>query len=164
MGAQLNRGKSKQDYQTPEAFIQAVLGRLGIADFAYDLAASPENFQSTAGYYNEEQNSLAQNWAESFKYDTWLWLNPPFSDIRPWVEKCWKESEAGAKIAVLVPASVGSNWWQEFVHHKAHVLMLNDRIQFVGAKWVYPKDCGLLLYTPFIRQGGYESWAWKPTS
>ena len=62
---------------------------------------------------------------------------------------------------MLVPASVGSNWWQEFVHHKAHVLMLNDRIQFVGAEWVYPKDLGLLLYTPFIRQGSYEGWSWK---
>lgn len=159
MGAKLNRGGSRQDYQTPIDFIDAVEARLH-TQFWRDLAATNDNhIPDIYEWFTPEQNSLVQEW--SVKDDGWNWLNPPFSDIRPWAQKCWEESSDGSRVAMLVPASIGSNWWQEFVHHKAHVLMLNDRIQFVGADWVYPKDLGLLLYTPFIRQGSYEGWSWK---
>lgn len=61
---------------------------------------------------------------------------------------------------MLVPASVGANWWFTGVHHEADVHFLNGRIKFVGAKDPYPKDCALLLYHP-AATGGYSCWNWK---
>ena len=154
MGAKLNRGGSRQDYQTPPEFIEAVCRRLAISTFTWDLAASDANKQAPF-FYTQEQNSLVQDWDAC---GGWLWCNPPYSNIAPWVEKAANSVESN--IAMLVPASVGSNWWLDYVHDKAHVLLLNGRITFVGAKDPYPKDCALLLYTPFI-EGGYEVWSWK---
>jgi hypothetical protein len=65
-----------------------------------------------------------------------------------------------AKIALLVPASVGSNWYRDFIHerHGVKVLFLNGRICFDG-KNGYPKDCMLVLFgtgQPFA----VDVWTW----
>lgn len=96
---------------------------------------------------------------QSWVFDGWNWLNPPFGDLRPWVQKAYQESRLGARTSMLVPAGVGSNWWRDWVHGKARVLLLNGRITFVGHKQPYPKDCALLLYEPNVIPG-YEVWAW----
>ena len=154
-------GNSKQDYQTPPEFIRAVLDRLHSESFVWDLAADADNTVVPRCFFSEREDALAQSWA-NVSTSRWMWLNPPFSIIAPWVEKAWMESQlGGAHIAMLVPASVGSNWWRDWVHDKAHVLLLNGRLTFVGHEDPYPKDCALLLYTPFIN-GGYESWTWNP--
>ncbi len=149
-------GRSKQDYCTPPEFIQAVKKRLGIGEFAVDLAASRENSVASV-YFTEEMNSLTQSWIMQGR---WVWCNPPFSNIKPWVDKADEEALKGAQIAMLLPASVGANWWLDYVDGKAHALFLNGRLTFVGEIAPYPKDCALLLYTPYIR-GGYEVWNWR---
>lgn len=150
-------GKSRQDYQTPSDFVAAVKAKLDITEFGFDLAASDTNKQADA-FFSEAQDALADHndWDNTFG---WNWLNPPYDNVTPWVKKASEQSFENL-IAVLVPASVGSNWWRDHVHDKAHVLLLNGRITFVGAKDPYPKDCALLLYTPFIK-GGYEVWTWN---
>jgi phage N-6-adenine-methyltransferase len=157
MGATLNRGKSKQDYQTPAALIDAALDRLCLSTFTWDLAATADN-KKAPFFYSEQDDSLAQDWDAC---GGWLWCNPPYNDITPWVEKAAATTES--YIAMLLPASVGSNWWRDHVHHRAHVLLLNGRVPFMPdkPKWLYPKDCALLLYTPFIKYGSYEVWSWK---
>ena len=149
-------GRSRQDYGTPPQFLQAVKDRLGIEDFVWDLAASPSNSVTTY-YWDEEQNSLVQDW---HAMKGWQWLNPPFSHLSPWVEKCWRESQVGASIACLVPAGVGANWWRDWVDNKAHVIFLNGRLTFAGERTPYPKDCALLLYNKAYI-GGYEVWNWR---
>jgi phage N-6-adenine-methyltransferase len=154
-------GQSKQDYRTPPDFLTAVKARLGIREFAIDLAADDANPVAPI-YYTETDNALLQSWA----HPGWGWCNPPFADLEPWVEKANWEAEHGwaadqrAQVAMLVPASVGSNWWATYVDGQAHVLLLSPRLTFVGCTAPYPKDCALLLYTPYIR-GGYECWRWK---
>lgn len=149
-------GRSCQDYVTPPEFIRAVKCRLQIAEFDVDLAASPENAQA-AVFYTEQDDALVQPWQVG---SGWAWCNPPFARLEPWVEKAWIESQDHrAKIAMLVPAGVGSNWWAKWVHNKALVLLLNGRITFVGQPTCYPKDCCLLLYE-FARIPTYEVWRW----
>lgn len=154
MGAKFNNGKSRQDYGTPNEFLNAACKRLGIPCFTWDLAASDEN-RKACYWYTQEDDSLAQDWDLC---GGWLWLNPPYSNITPWVAKA--ASCVESNIAMLIPASVGANWWKEHVHNRAHVLLLNGRITFEGASDPYPKDCALLLYTPAIK-GGYEVWSWQ---
>jgi hypothetical protein len=42
------------------------------------------------------------------------------------------------------------------------VLLLNGRLAFMPDKpaWLYPKDCILCLYGPFV-EPGYEVWNWR---
>lgn len=149
------RGKSKQDYITPPIFTGAVKDRFRIPAFAIDLAAEPHNAQA-ALFFTKEQNALAQSWQGS----GWRWCNPPWGHITPWVRKAYAESRMGAHIAMLLPAGVGSDWFKEYVDGKAYVLLLNGRIQFLGATDQYTKDCVLLLYGPDI-PAGYEVWTWN---
>lgn len=149
-------GKSKQDYGTPRPLLAAIERRLK-SEFIWDLAASDENHVAPC-YYTEEDNALVQPWAEEINLD-WAFLNPPFADIDPWVEKSYKESLKGANIIMLVPSSF-ADWWVKWVEDKAYVVHLNKRITFVGETKPYPKDCSLLIYTPFGFKGS-EVWTWR---
>lgn len=153
-GAAFSRGSSRQDYATPQSFIDAFESRFG--KIRFDLAASIDNFQANS-YYSEKDDSLSKDWSGLTTHGQWAWLNPPFSGIAPWAKKCAESSRE--RIAFLVPASVGSNWWREHVHDRAAVLFLNGRLSFDG-KNPYPKDCALCLYSPAI-VAGYEVWAWR---
>jgi phage N-6-adenine-methyltransferase len=161
-GPTIRRGKSKQDYRTPQDVITAVKRRFGIESFLVDLAADAKNAH-TFLYFDEAHDSLTQAWGGlfgGFHNHEYGWLNPPFSHITPWVKKSYEESRKGARILVLIPASTGSNWWKDHVHGKAFVLLLNGRITFEGCQDPYPKDCALLVYGPDVAPG-YDVWSWK---
>jgi phage N-6-adenine-methyltransferase len=150
-------GRSKQDYGTPPEFLAAVKARLGIEQFDCDLAASPENAVCSR-YFTEKENGLQQGWMAGMG---WNWLNPPFGNIAPWVKLAEVKARCfQVQTAVLIPAAVGANYWRDHVHLRCHVLFLNGRIQFVGAKDLYPKDCALLLYSPYAPKA-YDVWTWK---
>lgn len=162
-----NRGESRQDFETPDEFLIAVLQRFKLQEFAFDFAASEQNTVATC-YWDAQVNSLAQDaqhWADMVKQpydpDGWGWLNSPFAKLAPWVQHSYEASQLGGKILQLVPAGVGSNWWRDWVHRKAYVIFLNGRLQFKGAPDVYPKDCALLVYDKLGHAPDYEVWTWR---
>ena len=148
-------GRSKQDYGTPWGLIRAVEYRFGV--LMYDLAASDDNHKADM-WATEEEDSLVLDW--SALPAGLLWLNPPFADITPWAKKCAAEKNRGARILMLVPASVGSNWFAEHVHGQAMVYALAPRLTFEGCAQPYPKDCMLCHYSPIVGPG-FSVWRWK---
>jgi site-specific DNA-methyltransferase (adenine-specific) len=152
-------GRSEQVVLTPPDFLKAVRTRLGIVGFHIDLAADATNTVAPQ-FFSETDNALEQSWY--FGPGAWGWANPPFHDLGSWTQKALFEMmDRQAQVAMLVPASVGSNWWSANVHNVAQVLFLNGRLTFVGHTTPYPKDLALLLYLPQIWQPGYEVWRWK---
>ena len=151
-GAANNRGNSKQDYETPWEFIRAVESRFG--PVVWDLAATKENAKGLL-WISEEIDSLASKWSPGVL----SWLNPPFGDIAPWAKKCAEEAALGARILLLTPASVDSNWWRDYIHGKAWVEFLSPRISFDG-KNSFPKPCTLSCFN--VCGVGYGYWRWKP--
>lgn len=158
-GASFNKCKSETSVSTPDEFMNAVESRFGRIDF--DLAADAVNSKAWS-WYDEQEDSLIQSWDELHHgtvdgpYHN-LWLNPPYDDISPWVKKC-SEYSGASTILTLIPASVGSNWFRDYIHNKSLVIALNGRIKFVGHMHPYPKDLMLCVYgvTP-----GFEVWDWK---
>lgn len=148
-----NRGASRQDYHTPNEFILAVEKRFG--NITFDLAANEFNCKADK-WFNIEQNSLLQDWD---LIDGNLWLNPPFSDIAPWANKCARNCNPRSTILFLTPASIGSNWFCENVYNHALVLALSPRLCFDG-KNPFPKDCILSVFSSKITPG-FECWRWK---
>ncbi len=149
-------GRSKQDYSTPSDFMSAVRQRFG--PIVCDLAASHCNAQSDS-FYDLDRNSLTVPWAIEHPEGA-LWLNPPFSSIAPWASKCRTESvDRRGHILLLVPASIGSNWFQEHVFGHSIVLALSPRLTFGGCEQPYPKDCILAVYGLGLR--GFYPWRWK---
>jgi phage N-6-adenine-methyltransferase len=171
-------GKSKQDYKTPTDFILATKQLLGITYFDVDFAADDTNTQA-ASWLDKDDNSLLPKWDwKDFLHEGWGWLNPPYDDIAPWAEKCLRTSQAGGRIAFLVPASVGSNWYRDFIHDQdgVEVLFLNGRLCFIEnwdtllnedgtrmypSKPLYPKDTMLVLYYADGRAFDCGIWSWS---
>ena len=151
-GASFQRGQSKQDYATPRDFRLAVRYRFGCIET--DLAASLENTLAR-DFISQHKNSLVQNWAKMTP--GLCFLNPPFDNIAPWAAKCAAEAKLGARILLLTPASIGTNWFAEHVWGNALVLALRPRLCFDG-KNPYPKDVMLSCFN--LGDPGFECWKW----
>lgn len=146
--------RSKQDYGTPWELIKAVEARWG--SLGVDLAASEGNAKAPL-FFTEEDDSLKQAWNQLLAFR--LWLNPPFENIGLWADKCKTEAKLGAKIIMLTPASIGSEWFARHCFGVARIIGLRPRITFEGCKDPYPKDCMLSLWG--IDAPGFEIWRWK---
>lgn len=78
--------------------------------FTLDVAASARNTKCPR-YFTRGDDGLSQSWA-----DARVWCNPPYSDVRPWLEKAWMEVDRATLIVMLLPANrTEQGWWQEFV-------------------------------------------------
>ena len=151
-------GNSEQDVQTPPELLRAIERQFHVDEWTLDLAANAQN--AVCDDYLGPGSLLAQDalsvqWPQAGD----LWLNPPFADIEPWVAKAWDTRECGARIFVLVPASIGSAWYQALVFERAHVIALAPRVTFVGHASPYPKDLILAIYSAV--RGGFSTWRWK---
>lgn len=152
-GASLNRGRSRQDYGTPWAFIEACTARFG--PLAWDLAASSTNAKAPR-FYDEAADSLKQDWR---KLPGTLWLNPPFANIAPWAEKCAVDgSDRCGLLLFLTPASIGTDWFSRHVERNAVVLGLSPRLTFEGTSDPYPKDLMLSVFGYGLT--GFGVWRW----
>jgi phage N-6-adenine-methyltransferase len=158
-------GKSEQAVGTPPEFLVAVRTALSIKQFDIDLAATHQN--RVCPYYfappdtnffvagHRGNDAFAHPWKQG---NGWNWLNPPYTNIEPWVARGRQQwLDHMARTAILVPASVGSNWFRDHVHRKATVWFLNGRLTFVGHPTCYPKDLMLVLYG---RAGLHGNWIW----
>lgn len=144
--------RSRQDYETPRAFLDAVEKRFG--DIRHDLAASAEN-AVCADYFDEHRSAFDHDWSVLRGV---LWCNPPFAKIAPWVEKAATEANPQARILMLVPASIGTDWFADHVDGKAIVLGIRPRLTFVGCEDPYPKDLMLLGFGFGV--SGFGTWRW----
>jgi phage N-6-adenine-methyltransferase len=155
-GPSVNRGRSKQDYGTPWEFIHAVEKRFG--PIVWDLAAHAGNAKH-ANFYSTVENTLIQPWAKAHPTGN-LWLNPEFSDIAPYAQKCALESASRhGFIFLLTPASIGTDWFASHVNRKALVLGLSPRMTFEGTTDPYPKDLSLSVFGYGLH--GFDTWRWK---
>lgn len=126
--------------------------------FTLDVAATAENAKCK-WYYTPEVDGLRIAWAGR------VWCNPPYSDIRAWVEKAWHEwadpSPQPSMIVMLLPANrPEQGWWQDLVEpHRdkpgspLSVEFLRGRQRFVmpGAEEIGPNErppfgCCLLIW------------------
>jgi hypothetical protein len=153
-------GRSKQDYGTPDDFFSAVVHRFGQP--VADLACTESNavpgvlFKLTPEL---DSLSISTRWPPGFS-----WLNPPFADIGVWAEKCLEHVRSSYfnSVAMLVPASIGSEWFRKFAWSlHVRVYALNPRLTFKGCDQPYPKDCMLVLYGAEPVGPEFGVWRWK---
>jgi phage N-6-adenine-methyltransferase len=127
--------------------------------FTIDVAASAKNAKLPR-YWTLEDHSLTRSWSGER-----VWCNPPYSNIRPWIEKAWHEwswrETSPDLIVMLLPANrTEQAWWQDRVepllrnrHDKFHVEFLRGRLRFIAhdADEIKPNErppfgCCLLIW------------------
>lgn len=164
-GPSINRAESSGDIWTPQVFIDAVERNWG--PLVVDLAATTASAKAPT-YYTPEQDSLKQDWS---RLGGNLWLNPPYSNIAPWVKKCaesYRENEQ-IELFLLVPASIGANWFWDYVWDYSTVYSVGrmtfdncfDRKTGQLVSTVYPKDLILCHYTNTTPCRVLQRWPWR---
>lgn len=101
-------------------------------EFTVDSAASDHNAQLPR-YWTREQDGLTQDWSGER-----VWCNPPYSNIRPWVEKAAKR-EAEITVMLLPANRTEQAWWQDIIEPMRHegkcrVEFLRGRMRFIAAR------------------------------
>ena len=127
--------KATDDRRTPSGYWDPLHAALR---FTLDAAATEENAKLPAWC----QDGLSESWVGHR-----VWCNPPYSDIRPWVEKAWMEFPESPLIAMLLPANRCEQvWWQELVEpyrdrqeSALRVRFLGGRMRFDRPGWVKPE-------------------------
>ncbi len=115
------------NWRTPRWLFDEVQDMLCVI-FDTDPCAPQGNPLGTRVHYTAQDNGLdpANLWYGD------VFLNPPFSDIEPWVARAAKEHN-GRTVAVLVPARTDQEWWQRWVVPRASTLIFfRNRIRFVA--------------------------------
>lgn len=165
-------GKSKQDYTTPRAFLDAVARQFGSIDI--DLACRTDNMVAPLGIAHDRNlDALQQDWADPMYWNLIdnviesgaelrvAFLNPPFANIRPWAAKLEQCRWLPRWTLMLVPASMGSAWWADHVLNKAMVYGV-PRMAFGGQdgpEQLYPKDLALICAGYGV--AGQSYWDWR---
>jgi phage N-6-adenine-methyltransferase len=79
-------------------------------------------------HYTKTHDGLARSWGRG----TFCFVNPPFSELRQWIQKALKESENGAMSILLCPARVDAVWWHTMVAGRIPTVILRGRLHFGG--------------------------------
>ncbi len=98
-------------YTTRETMIWCA--KLACVDVWHLDAAACEESHKAEKFFTVADDGLTRSWFGN------TWVNPPYSDIAPWVSKAWLEMKSlpgPDVIAMLIPASrTEQRWWQEDV-------------------------------------------------
>lgn len=161
-GPSIKRGQSSGDIWTPWAFIRAVEKKFG--KLSWDVAASIESAKAPK-FLTKEQNSFSVEW---HKLSGLSWLNCEFGKIAPWASKCAWEMTQGWRGLLLVPGSIGANWYWDAVEPYSNVYsvgrMVFDNCFDRDGKLVttpYPKDLILCHYDQRVPRQKMRRWLWK---
>lgn len=120
------RPMAKDAWRTPPCVFDPLNAEF---DFHFDAACNLANILCPTGACVENVNSLELDWKEYAKGGA-VWLNPPYSNVRPWLEKAFN---SGCTVVCLVPADPSVRWWNDCVAGKAaEVRFVKHRIKFLS--------------------------------
>jgi len=96
--------------------------------FTIDVAAAQHNAKLPR-FHSIENCGLEASWAGERVY-----CNPPYSDIRPWIIKAWRETEAEL-IVMLLPANrTEQRWWQDLIEARRDRNGSPLRVEFLSGR------------------------------
>jgi hypothetical protein len=77
---------------------------------------------------NWERNGLTIPWVNR------TFVNPPYSNPLPWVEKAIKERDLGNTIVMLLKHDSSTKWYRLLHEAGAHMMMIQGRLKYGSGK------------------------------
>lgn len=124
--------------------------------FQLDAASAPHNALCRK-FITAEQNTLETPWADYLSIPGYVWLNPPYSDITPFVKKAAAESANQIGTVMLVPADTSVGWFKEAIQTASEVRFITaGRLAFINPVTGKPvsgnnKGSMLIIWRPYPR-------------
>lgn len=167
-------GKSRQDYQTPAAVIEAIANQFGA--IGLDMACRTDNMVASRGICEDKGlDALKQDWSDPMYWNREAsviesgatvdvaFCNPPYAHLEPWAKKLLACKWLKRWTLMLVPYSASSLWYVDNVLGKLMVYGV-PRIQFVGTDAGYPKDLCIIAAGYGAVGQGYWDWRKSPSA
>jgi len=103
-------------------------------EFGFDWDVCAENSTAKhADYWTIDDDSLSKDWVHDTKNAVWLWCNPPYSKIMPWVEKAIEAQAGGVGVVMLVMCDPSVKWFAKALEYCSEVRFItNGRLGFVN--------------------------------
>ncbi|HBQ3895944.1 TPA: phage N-6-adenine-methyltransferase [Klebsiella pneumoniae] len=128
------------------------------AEFCFQLdAAAAQHNALCKKFITAEQNTLETLWADYLSIPGYVWLNPPYSDITPFVKKAAAESSNQIGTVMLVPADTSVGWFKEAIQTASEVRFITaGRLAFINPVTGKPvsgnnKGSMLIIWHPYPR-------------
>jgi len=77
-----------------------------------------------------------------------IFLNPPYSNPLPWVEKAIAESKKGKTVVLLLKHDSSTKWYAKLHEEGAHFLPITGRLSFSGKVAPFPSVLVVLAVIP----------------
>jgi hypothetical protein len=91
----------------------------------YDALNSEFNFDFDPCPINGTQG-LDISWGRS------NFVNPPYSDIKKWVEKAYQEFGQGKQVVLLIPSRTDTKYWHDYIMKATEIRFIKGRLKFGG--------------------------------
>lgn len=128
------------------------------AEFCFQLDAAAASHNALCRkFITAEQNTLETPWADYLNVPGYVWLNPPYSDITPFVKKAATESANQIGTVMLVPADTSVGWFKEAIQTASEVRFITaGRLAFINPITGKPvsgnsKGSILIIWRPYPR-------------
>ncbi len=63
--------------------------------------------------------------------DKVCFVNPPYSQIKEWVKKCYDEWVTGSTIILLIPARTCTRYFHDYINNNSEIRFIKGRVKFV---------------------------------
>lgn len=78
---------------------------------------------------NPEFDGLKIDWKDK------TYVNPPYSNPLPWVEKAIEENKKGKTIVMLLKVDTSTRWFKRINEAQGKIFWLNGRLRFKGKNY-----------------------------
>ena len=77
--------------------------------------------------YDFSFDGLKITWSK----DKVCFVNPPYSQIKEWVKKCYDEWKKGSTIVLLIPARTCTRYFHDYINDNAEIRFIKGRLKFI---------------------------------
>ncbi|PHS59318.1 MAG: phage N-6-adenine-methyltransferase [Alteromonas sp.] len=155
-------------WSTPPEVFNALDMEFG---FGFDVCAEDETAKC-AEYWTIDQNALVQDWGIAGSmfgagYASYLWCNPPYSKILPWVVKAIEAQAAGRGTVMLVMCDPSVKWFSLAAQYASEIRFVTEgRLAFLKngkPQSGNNKGSAIFVFDPHRIGAGYVSFVTRET-
>lgn len=165
-GPNSDPGRGEQNFRTPPDFLRACERKFGVK-ITFDLACTredtvvdlveaafggPMHVEGSCGMYYPNTDALVSAWPH-MPAGAVAWCNPPYARSSAFARVASESKHC--RTLMLVPASVGTAWFAEYVHPHALVVFLRPRLTFL-------QPDGTVMPAPINRDLMLCAYGWPP--
>lgn len=129
---------NSDEWATPSALYSELNAEFG---FTLDPCATSENHKCD-NYFTKDDDGLVQDWGGHV-----VFCNPPYSDIKAWVEKCYREGcKDHTLVCLLIPCRTDTKYFHDYIYNRAEIRFVKGRLKFNESKNSAPFPSMLVIF------------------